>query len=123
MAEVKDMQAENWNDEVTNEKGPVVIDFWHHMCGWCQKLNPVYAQLPEAIDNVKFFKINILESTENRRLAIERGVMSTPTIKVYCEGRDIGEIVGYRPYERLIQELKVILNQKDSCLEQSTPIE
>ncbi len=104
-------------------EGPVVVDFWHHLCGWCNKLNPIFAQLPEAIPGAKFLKVNILESTENRKTAIDNGVMSTPTIKVFCEGRPIGELIGFKSHEKLVSELNEILNQKDSCLDQSTPLE
>ena len=123
MSDVKDIQADDWDSEVLRSAGPVVVDFWHHMCGWCNKLNPIYAQLPEAFEGVKFLKMNILESPENRRTAIDNGVMGTPTIKVFCRGRAIGELVGFKDYQKLTAELRELLEQSDSCLDQSTPIE
>jgi len=123
MSDVSEIHASQWDSEVVNAEGPVVVDFWHHMCGRCNKLNPIFAQLPEAIPGVKFLKVNILESPENRKVAIDSGVMGTPTIKVFCEGRPIGELIGFKPHEKLVKELTEILNQKDSCLAQSTPLE
>ena len=123
MPGVSEIQASNWDSEVVKAEGPVVVDFWHNMCAWCRKLNPIFAQLPEAIPGVKFLKVNILESPENRKVAIDSGVMGTPTIKVFCEGRPIGELVGFKPLEKLVSGLNEILNQKDSCLDQSTPLE
>ena len=122
MVGVKEIQADQWDSEVLSEEGPVAVDFWHHMCGWCLKLNPEFAKLPETIEGVKFLKLNILESPENRNIAIESGVMGTPTIKVFCKGRSIGEVVGFNSYESLVKELERILNQKDSCLKSSTPL-
>jgi thioredoxin 1 len=90
MPGISEIQASNWGSEVVKAEGPVVVDFWHNMCAWCKKLNPIFAQLPEAIPGVKFLKVNILESPENRKVAIDSGVMGTPTIKVFCEGRPIG---------------------------------
>lgn len=123
MSVVSEIQASQWDKEVVKAERPVVVDFWHNMCGWCNKLNPIFAQLPEAIPGVKFLKVNILESPENRKIAIDNGVMSTPTIKVFCEGRPIGELIGFKSHEKLVSELNEILNQKDSCLGQSTPLE
>ena len=123
MPGVSEIQASQWASEVVKAEGPVVVDFWHNMCAWCKKLNPVFAQLPEAIPGVKFLKVNILESPENRKVAIDSGVMGTPTIKVFCEGRPISELVGFKPLEKLVSELNEILDQKDSCLDQSTPLE
>lgn len=123
MSKVKDLQAEDWKSEVLNAEGPVVIDFWHNMCGWCLKLNPVFAQLPDRFDRAKFVKVNVLESMDNRRIAMGLGVMGTPTIKVFCEGRPIGEIVGFRSLEGLVKDLNDIFSRRDDCLGQSTPLE
>ena len=124
MYRVVEIQADTWESEVLNADKPVVVDFWHHMCGWCNKLNPVYEQLPETFgDRVKFVKVNILESPENRKLAIGLGVLGTPTLKFFCLGRVVGEIVGYRPLDRLVKEIDDILKKKDECLEKSTPLE
>ena len=123
MPGVSEIQASQWASEVVKAEGPVVVDFWHNMCAWCKKLNPVFAQLPEAIPGVKFLKVNILESPENRKVAIDSGVMGTPTIKVFCEGRPLGELVGFKPLEKLVSGLNEILIQKNSCLDQSTLLE
>lgn len=124
MSKVIEVQADTWEREVLQAEEPVVVDFWHNMCGWCLKLNPVYEQLPERFgDRVKFIKVNILQSPENQKLAIGLGVLGTPTLKVLCEGRVVGEIVGYRPLERLVREIGEVLKKKDECLGQSTPLE
>lgn len=123
MSKVKDLQAEDWESEVLNAEGLVVVDFWHNMCGWCLKLNPVFTQLPGRFDRAKFVKVNVLESTDNRRIAMDLGVMGTPTIKVFCEGRPIGEIVGFRSLDGLVKDLNGIFSRRDDCLSQSTPLE
>jgi thioredoxin 1 len=124
MAKVKEIKADAWEKEVLKAEDPVIVDFWHHMCGWCLKLNPIFEQLPEKFgDSVKFVKVNILQSPENQKLAIGLGVLGTPTMKLFCEGRAIGEIVGFRPLERLVQEIEDLLKKRDECLEQSTPLE
>jgi len=124
MAKVKEIKADAWEKEVLKAEDPVMVDFWHHMCGWCLKLNPIFEQLPEKFgDSVKFVKVNVLQSPENQKLAIGLGVLGTPTMKLFCQGRAIGEIVGFRPIERLVQEIEDLLKKRDECLEQSTPIE
>lgn len=123
MSLVSDIGADSWQDAVLNSEKPVVVDFWHDKCGWCLKLNPVFEQLPEKIENVKFYKFNVLDSNENRHLALDNGVMGTPTIKVFCDGRDVGEVIGFRSLEALTEEIKRILENKDLCLEQSSSLE
>jgi len=123
MSGVKELQADDWESEVMKAESPVVVDFWHDMCGWCLKLNPIYEELPERFDNVKFGKMNILTSVENRSIAIKHGVMGTPTIKVFCQGRDIGEIIGFRNRDDLIKDIKDILAKREDCLSHSSPLE
>lgn len=123
MSGVKELQADDWESEVMKVESPVVVDFWHNMCGWCLKLNPIYEELPELFVNIKFGKMNILTSVENRSIAIKHGVMGTPTIKVFCQGRDIGEIIGFRNRDELIKDIKDILAKRDDCLSHSSPLE
>ena len=54
-------------------------------------------------------------SIENLRLAEGLGVEQTPTTKVFCKGREIGEIIGYRPLKEAIQELNTILDSDKDC--------
>ncbi len=122
MTDVEELQADHWDKKVLKAEGPVIVDFWHPMCGWCQKLNPVFEQLPEIIKNAAFAKLNILENKENRKIAMASGVLGTPTIKVFCQGRAIGEVVGFRPLAKLVEEISEILSRTDDCLSQSTPL-
>lgn len=120
---VVEIQAGDWEREVLRSEKPVVVDFWHPMCGWCLRLNPIYDQLPERFgDRVKFLKVNVLQSPENQRLALSLGILGTPTLKLICNGRFVGEIVGYRPMDRLIEEIERLLEKKEECLGQSTPL-
>jgi thioredoxin 1 len=120
---VVDVEASTWDKEVVKSEKPVVVDFWHSLCSWCIKLNPVFEQLPERFgDNVKFVKVNVLHNQETQMLAISQGVFGTPTMKFFCNGRPVGEIVGYRPLDRLVNEIEETLKKKDDCLKQSTPL-
>jgi len=50
-----------------------------------------------------------MESKENRRLAIEKGVIGTPTFKVYCRGTEVGEVVGLETLTDLAGTIENIL--------------
>lgn len=120
---VVEVSAKTWKEEVLESDIPVVVDFWHHHCGWCRALNPIYDELSnEYVGRVKFAKLNILESHENQHIAIQYGVMGTPTLKFFCMGRTVGEIVGYRPKNLLKEEINKILRQSKECLEKSTAL-
>ena len=123
MSSILDIQADDWEREITQEKRPVVVEFWHHKCVVCKEMKPIFEEQPKKYgESVKFTKMNLLESKENRVLAIKNGVRSTPTFIVYCEGRPIGQIIGSREPEEFTKELKMIIDHTDSCM-RATPIE
>lgn len=120
---IVEVRSDNWEKEVLQSEKPVVVDFWHNMCSWCLRLNPVFEQLPERFgEKVKFAKFNVLQSIESQKLALSQGILGTPTLKFYCNGRSIGELVGYRPLDRLVKEIEEIISEKDECLSQSTSL-
>jgi thioredoxin 1 len=122
MPNITDIQAEDWAKVVEQEPHPVVVEYWHHKCVVCKEMKPIFEAQPEKFIDVKFIRMNLLESRENRVFAIKNGVRSTPTFVVYCEGRPIGQIIGQRDPDEFTDELKMIIDNADRCLS-STPLE
>jgi len=123
MSSIIDIQADDWDDEIIGEKRPVVVEYWHHKCVVCKEMKPIYEAQPEKYgDDVKFTRMNLLESKKNRVFAIRNGVRSTPTFIVYCEGRPVGQMIGQRDPDEFTSELKLIIDNADKCLI-STPLE
>ena len=123
MSSIIDIQADDWDDEIVGEKRPVVVEYCHHKCVVCKEMKPIYEAQPEKYgDDVKFTRMNLLESKENRVFAIRNGVRSTPTFIVYCEGRPVGQMIGQRDSDEFTSELKLIIDNADKCLI-STPLE
>lgn len=114
---VIEIPSSSFDEEIKETEKPVVVEFWRRSCNWCKRFKPVYEQLPEVFGGkVKFLKINMLKSIGNLRLAEGLGVDQTPTLKLFCGGRSIGEIVGYRSLERVVEEIEEILNNQEQCL-------
>ncbi len=123
MSNILDIQSTDWEKEVAQEKRPIVVEYWHDKCVVCKEMKPLYEAQPEKYgETVKFTRMNLLQSKENRVFAIKNGVRSTPTFIVYCEGRPIGQIIGHREPDDFTDELKMVIDKADSCL-MSTPIE
>ena len=115
MEKVVDIQA-NDLEEVNVSNQTVILEFWIKSCPHCSKFKSVYEQLPNHFGgNVKFFRMNMFTSIENLRLAESLSVKQTPTTKVFCKGREIGEILGYKPLDEAIEELNTIINSDIDC--------
>jgi thioredoxin 1 len=121
--DVVDVSAETWETDVLKADSPVIVDFWHDHCGWCIRLNPIYDELAaEYVGVLKFVKLNVLESQDNRQIAVQYGIMGTPTMKIFCQGRPVGEIVGFRSPSQLKEEIDMLLQHREECLEKSTSL-
>ena len=123
MDEVVDIGSQDFEEQVLKSEKPVVVEYWHHKCPACEAMKPVYEQIPgEMGGRIKFTRMNLLESRDNRVHAIKEGVRSTPTFILYCRGRPTGVIIGVRELEEMKAELDTLLDMRDACL-MGTPLE
>jgi thioredoxin-like negative regulator of GroEL len=113
MNQVAEIPADSFERAVKRSDKPVIVEFWIKSCGNCQKFRPVYEKLPEIFgDKVEFLKMNMLLSLEKLKLAEGLGVEETPTLKLFCNGRNKGHneehsrISMLRRNSRLLQFLK-----------------
>jgi thioredoxin 1 len=65
-----------------------------------------------------FVTVNVDEEPE---LTQRYGISSLPTLKVFCAGREIGEIVGAPPTLRLEAALRQMVGGHQECLSSSSP--
>jgi len=113
--DIKDISAEEFGREVKGLKSAAVLEFWVRSCDQCRKFKPVYERLPEVIGGkALFFRMNMLKTIENLRLAEDMGVEQTPTTKVFCSGEEVGEIVGYLPLEEAVKTINGLLHGCES---------
>ena len=123
VANAIDANAGNWKNEVLRSSALTVVYFWHDRCQWCARLNPIFDQATEEYaGKIKFVKLNVLENPANQELASEQGVMGTPTLMFFCQGRALGQTVSFLPKEELDGVLQGMLERYKRCLAQSSDI-
>ena len=123
MANYVDVDAGNWTQEVLKSNMFTVVYFWHETCPWCIRLNPIFNDITEIYrGKVKFGKLNVLATPENRELASSNGVMGTPTLMFFCQGRSLGQTVSFMPKEDLEKVLDDMLGRYKHCITQSTDL-
>lgn len=81
-----------FDKQVLEADGPVLVDFWAVWCGPCRAIAPaVDAVAEEFTGRAKVFKLNV---DENPEIAGRYGVQSIPTLIVFKDGQKVGELVG-----------------------------
>ena len=93
-----------FDSEVLNQRGVVIVDFYATWCGPCKMLTPVLESIDNEMENIKVVKVDI-----SRRLAMNYGIQSVPTIKIFKDGREVVTRVGFQPKETLENIIQMIM--------------
>jgi thioredoxin 1 len=97
----------NWEAEVINAQGLVMIDFWAAWCGPCRMISPTVEELAkEYTGKVKVMKLN---TDENSEIASRYKIMGIPTIMFFKGGAKMDQIVGVVPKQQLKAKLDSLL--------------
>ncbi len=83
------LDKENFESEVLQTEGLVLVDYWNEGCEPCKALLPLVEALESEYSTVKFCKLN---TSQARRVAISQRVMGLPNISLYKDGKKIDEV-------------------------------
>lgn len=98
---------QNFNEEVKDFKGLVLVDFWAPWCGPCQMMGPIIEELSKEFDGkIKIRKLNV---DENPNIASKYEILSIPALKIFKNGEVVEEIIGLQPKEILMDKINNLI--------------
>ena len=108
MAEgIVNLTSATWDQEVTEYKGIVMVDFWAVWCGPCRMVAPTIEEL--AKDYAGKIKVGKLNTDENADIASKFKIMGIPTIIFFKDGQKVDQIVGAVPKPQLKSKIDTLL--------------
>lgn len=104
---LKEINENEFEEEVIKSDLPVLVDFWAPWCGPCKMLGPILEEVAAANDGrLKVVKVNV---DENNELAQKFGVMSIPTMFLFKNGQVVDSFVGAMSKQALNDKLNTCI--------------
>jgi len=89
----------------------IILDVFAEWCRPCMTMKPTFEKLAQELINensdVKLYTLNV---EENRDIAVQYGVRSVPTIKVFNQGNVIDTKVGIQSEDQLKSLINTLLD-------------
>ena len=101
--EVKNINEQEFENEVLKSDIPVLVDFWAPWCGPCKMLGPIVEQVAQKTQCVKVVKLNVDDAIST---AQKYGVVSIPTLIVFNGGKEVKRSVGLISEQQVSELIK-----------------
>lgn len=88
-----ELNDDNFEDEVLEHDGPVLVDFWGSWCTACQRMKPIVKKLEEKY-NGSGIKICHLNIDKNPQVSGRYEIEETPTHILFEDGEILERKMG-----------------------------
>ncbi len=91
-ADTLEFTDENFEAEVLQADGPVLVDFWADWCMPCKALGPTIDEL--ATEYAGKAKIGKMDTENNRETPVKYNIQAIPTVLLFNKGAVAQKFVG-----------------------------
>jgi thioredoxin 1 len=103
MADVQEVNEQDFDTVVLKSDVPVLVDFWAPWCGPCRMMHPVIENLSEEYQGKALvIRCNV---DDNPALAGRYSVTAIPTLILFNAGEQVESMIGVTPEDELKKRL------------------
>jgi thioredoxin 1 len=96
---IRDLNEAALDNELSQSKEPILVDFWATWCGPCRAMSPaVEAAAEKLAGDAKVFKINV---DDNPSVSPRFNLRGIPTLILFKDGREMNRLVGLSRREQI----------------------
>ena len=105
---LKHVSEENFEKEVIDSKGLILVDFFATWCGPCQMLGPVLERIGNSRAEFDIAKVDIDQA---KNLALKYEVEVVPTMVIFKDGKVVDKIEGFMSESEIVEEMSKYMEE------------
>jgi len=101
---VKHVNSADFDQQVMQASGPVLVDFWAEWCGPCKMIAPILDEIAKDMQGkVTVAKLNV---DEDSAVAQRFNIRGIPTLILFKDGKEVAQQVGAVSKSQLLKFLQ-----------------
>jgi thioredoxin 1 len=100
------LTKDNWDAEVRNYKGVVLVDMFLPTCIHCKNMGPIITEIAKATAGK--YKVGKLDVNKYSELSTEFGIESVPVFVFIKDGKEMARMVGEQDKQKILDKLAEI---------------